>query len=307
MTSPLVSVIVPLHNGRDLIEPCLASIPPDVEVVVVDDCSGDGAPDLVAERFPTARLLHNERNLGFGSTANRGLRAARGRVRIVLNSDARLTPGALEPLLAAFDDEGIGVAGPRLTFADGSHQTSAASFPTVGSIVAGSFLLNDVYRRLRPNGRFRWELGLARRDHDRSQDVDWVKGACLAIHARCLEDTGGFDEGYFMYGEETDLCLRARQAGWRVRYVAEALVVHLGGGSTGDPVVHAQRFLRSEARFMERAYGSAVLRRWRAARLVGASVKLAVLALPALGSRRVRNRWRWQATVVRELARRSSV
>jgi N-acetylglucosaminyl-diphospho-decaprenol L-rhamnosyltransferase len=298
--STSVAVIVPLFNGRELISDCLDSIPRGTEIVVVDDGSSDGAPELVEQDFPFVRLLRNERNLGFGSTANRGLCSTSATVRVVLNSDARLRPGALEALVREFEaDEGVGIAGPRLVFPDDSHQTSAASFPTIGSIITGSFLLNDLYRAVRPNAHFRWELGMARRDHDTTHDVEWVKGACLTIRDRCFVDTGGFDSSYYMYAEETDLCWRAQQASWTVRYVADATVEHLGGGSTGDPSVHARRMLKSERLLMKRIYGEGVERRWRMARAAGAATKIVVLAPAALVSRRARLRFRWQASALR--------
>lgn len=304
MTATSVSVVVPLHNGADIIEACVDSIPPGVEVVVVDDASTDGADALVAERYPHVRLSHNDRNLGFAGTANTGLAIATGAVRIVLNSDARLRPGALEHLVAAFDDASVGIAGPRLVFPDGSHQTSAARFPTVASFVSGAFAVNEVYRRLFPNRRFRWELGLSRSDHDHSAEVDWVHGTCIALSRECFETTGGFDTGYHMYVEECDLCWRARQEGWRVRYVAEAVVEHIGGASGGgDPTRQARYNLAGEARFMERAYGTAVLRRWRIARLASSAVKALVFAPLALFDARVRQRLRWHLTAIRELSR----
>src|SRR5207237_7758926 len=100
----------------------------------------------------------NERNVGFGATANHGLAEAGGDVRIVLNSDARLRPRAIEQLVAPFADPAIGICGPRLLFPDGSHQLSAAKFPTVGRLIAGSFALNEVYRTVFPRRQFRWEL-----------------------------------------------------------------------------------------------------------------------------------------------------
>ncbi len=247
--------------------------------------------------------MRNPKNLGFGATSNRGLRAASGHVRIVLNSDARFTPGAMERLAAACSETGVGIAGPRLVFADGSHQTSAAAFPTLLSVISGSFLLNDIVRRVFPKRQLRFELGMAKVDHDHDHDVDWVKGACLAITSDCFAATHGFDEAFYMYVEEVDLCWRAREAGLRVRYVSDARVVHLGGGSTGDPSVHAQRLLRSEARFWRRMRGDAVIPRLQMARFVGAAVKIVLLAAPALFSRRAcaRLRWQWSAltTVVR--------
>lgn len=291
---PRIAVVVPLYNGRDLIGDCLRSIDEGVEVIVVDDGSSDGAPDIVARDFPTVTLLHNEQNRGFGATCNRGLRATDAPVGVVLNSDARLRPGALAALAGALSGPAVGIAGARRVFPDGSHQTSVARFPTPTSIVTGSFLLNELFERIFPERRFPWTLGLSRREHEHDRDAEWVTGTCLAIRRDCFEATGGFDEDYHLYVEETDLCWRAWQAGWRVRYVAAAVVVHLGGGSTGDPSLHARRFLRSEARFMSRAYGPDALRRWRLARASSAVLKIPLLALPALVDRRVRDRLRWQ-------------
>ena len=301
-----MSVVVPLYNGRDIIGACLSSVPPDVEVIVVDDGSTDGAPERVAAEFPRARLTRNERNLGFGATANHGLELARGAVRIVLNSDARLRPGALERLVAEFDDPTIGICGPRLVFPDGTHQLSAARFPTVGRLVAGSFALNEMYRAVFPSGQFRWEMGMARRDHDESRDVDWVQGTCLAISATCFERTHGFDPAYKMYVEECDLCWRARQLGFRSRYVADAVVEHIGAASgDGDPGRQARHNLEGEARFLAKAYGPEVLPRWRAARIASSAGKLVLLAPLGLVDRRARQRLRWHAAAVRQLVRRA--
>ncbi len=116
VTKRSVSVIVPLFNGRDRVDWCLDSVPDHAELIVVDDVSTDGAPDYVEHEHPRATLLRNDVNAGFGTTANRGLFAASGDVRVVLNSDARLLPGALEQLSRAFDDPNVGIAGPRLQF-----------------------------------------------------------------------------------------------------------------------------------------------------------------------------------------------
>src|SRR5205085_1652496 len=128
---------------------------------------------------------------------------------------------------------------------------------------------------------------------------DWVQGTCLALAEDCLADIGGFDEGFYMYAEEMDLCWRARAHGWRVRYISDAVVEHVGGGSTGDPAVHARRSMHSEARFMAHAYGRKVLPRWRAARVVGALIKIPLLAPAGVVDRRPRDRLRWQVAALR--------
>ena len=96
-------------------------------------------------------------------------------------------------------------------FPDGSHQTSAANFPTIAGVLAGSFLLGEVYQRFRPGNPVSWQLALSRDQHVEDRDVDWVSGTCLAVTRSCLDDTGGFDEAYHLYVEETDLCWRAHR------------------------------------------------------------------------------------------------
>jgi len=291
-------VIVPLHNGADLIAACLASVPSDVELIVVDDASQDGAPDVVAEGFPAAILLRNDHNLGFAATCNHGLRRSRAPIKVLLNSDARLQDGALDALIAAFEDPAVGIAGPRLVFPDGRHQVSAASFPTPTKLFVGGLGVTELLGTVWPRGARALELGMPKRDHCADQDVDWVMGTCLAIHERCLADVGGFDEGYFLYVEETDLCLRASRAGWRVRFVAGGTVEHDIGGSIED-LADARRQLAGEARYMLMSSGPATLVRWRVARTLGAALRIVLLAVPSLVSAATRQRLRWQASALR--------
>lgn len=278
-----VSVIVPLHNGESFIGGCLASVPPEAELIVVDDASEDDAPEVVRQRFPRAVLVRNDRNLGFAATCNRGMAISTRPIKVLLNSDARLHPGVLDQLVAAFDDPTVGIAGPRLVFPGGGHQVSAASFPTPLRLLLGS-------------------LRMARRDHRVDHDVDWVMGTCLAIHERCLADVSGFDERYFLYVEETDLCWRAQQAGWRVRYVAGGTVDHDIAGSIAERS-DARRHLAGEARFMLTTGGPGTLFRWRIARSVGAVLRIGALGIPALWSDGARTRLKWQLSALRNAFR----
>ncbi len=289
-----VSVVVPVHGHIELTARCLASVPDWAEVVVVDDGSEEDVRSSLCHRFPGARFMRHASQQGFATAANTGLSAATGEVRVVLNSDARFTPGALEALVGAFGDQAVGIAGPRLVFPGGTHQISAAAFPTPLRVLAGSFALNEAYRVLFPRGHFPLELGMARLDHGADHDVDWVVGACIAIRDRCLGDTGGYDPGYPFYVEETDLCWRARAAGWRVRYMASAVVEHEGGASSALPGAQARSLLTGEARFMARAYGEESLRRWWASRVLGSLVKGSAFGLLAPFSKRMRRRAEWQ-------------
>ncbi|HZT66408.1 MAG TPA: glycosyltransferase family 2 protein [Acidimicrobiales bacterium] len=296
---PSLSVVIPAYGRYDLVEQAVSSVDVAAEVIVVDDCSPGGVPDGVESWSPGLRLIRNPVNLGFGATANRGLAAAGGQVRVVLNSDARPRPGALSALLEAFrGDPAVGIAGPRLVFPDGSHQLSAARDPTAARVLAGSFALNDAVRGLFPGVRFPWEFGMSRVDHASSHDVDWVMGACICIRDVALADVEGFDTNYYMYLEEADLCYRARQGGWKIRYVAEAVVEHEGHGSGRDPAEHARRLVSSERRYFEKTYGPASLRGWRRSRLLGSVLKMAAFSVPALLDRRLRDRFRWHWAAV---------
>jgi hypothetical protein len=292
-----ISVVVPVHNRLDLVRRCLASLPPGIETIVVDDFSTEDVSSVIDTEFPHVRVLRNTTNRGFAATANRGLRVATGEMRVVLNSDARVREGALEALSHPFADPRVGIAGARLFFPDGSHQISAARFPTPARIAVGTFGLHDRFRTRWPGLRLPLEFGMAATDHEYSHEVDWVVGTCLAIRKECLEDLDGFDEGFYMYGEETDLCWRARQRGWRVCYCATSEVEHEGGASLPARGVHPRRILEGEVRFLQRAYGEGVLPRWRAARVVGGSLKILASSIAGLLSveGRRRARWHWQA------------
>ncbi len=298
---PSVTVVVPVHGRLELAQRCIASIPQWAEVVVVDDGSPQDARSRLQPTCPRARFIVHEEAKGFAGAANAGLEAAGGEVRVVLNSDARLMPGALEALTAAFADPSIGIAGPRLVFPDGSHQTSASRFPTPLRLLTGSFALNEAYRAIRPRSRFPFELGMARAEHRSDRDVDWVIGACIALRDTCLVELGGYDDEYPFYVEETDLCWRARQRGWRVRYVASATVVHEGGASSAPPALLAEHLLQGEARFMVRAYGERSLPRWWASRVLGSAIKASAFGALAPFDSRMRNHAQWQRSALAHL------
>ncbi|MBK1643688.1 glycosyl transferase [Thiocapsa imhoffii] len=232
--SPTVSVIIVSFNTRDLLVECIETLiaqagPVSYEIIVVDNASRDGSADRVAERFPDVVLIRSELNLGFAAANNLGFTAARGRYLVLLNSDAFLTPGALERAVAEMDaDPGIGLGGARLIGRDGAWQPSARMFPSL----LNEFLTLSGLAARYPRSRFFGAFDRTWADPLAPADVDWVPGAFSILRHDLLDRIGAFDESFFLYYEEVDLCRRVHAAGLRVRYWPDVVVVHIGGESS---------------------------------------------------------------------------
>lgn len=224
-----VTVAVVSHRCEDLLVDCLASLRDTrdvaMHVVVVDTASGDGTPD--AARRAGVEVVALTGNVGFGRANNLVIRGARTPAVLVLNPDTVLPPGALRACLdELWARPEVGVLTPRLVGRDGRlDRRCRRGFPT--PLAAAGFLTG--LDRL-PGPRIRAYT----RGHlpdDRPCDVTATSGAFMLLRTAALRETGGFDERYFMYGEDVDLCLRLAARGWRCRYWPGAEVVHVGGGS----------------------------------------------------------------------------
>jgi hypothetical protein len=229
-----VSVIIVSYNTRDLLRECLRDVTAGLkqfanEIFVVDNVSRDGSAEMVKAEFPYVRLVRADVNLGFAAANNRALELARGRYVILLNSDAFPGAEALRRAVEHMENEPeVGIGGARLVGRDGSLQPSARMFPSP---------LNDLLTLTGLAARFPKSRFLGRPDrswansHD-AADVDWVPGAFSIVRRSVLDEIGHFDERFFLYYEEVDLCRRVKQAGYRVRYWPDVTVVHLGGESS---------------------------------------------------------------------------
>lgn len=270
--SPDVSVIVVSLDTKGYLARCLEAIPRaasgiDAEVIVVDNGSADGTQRMVTDRFPGVRLIPNARNLGFGAANNVGARAAHGRAILVLNSDCELEAGALTLMVTALQrDPAIGAVLCRLVNGDGSLQPSVhATLPSVVSLLGDLVLLSSLRHRLyRTTVLHRWLLRGAMRRHESSHDVAWGGGACILIRRAVWEEVGGFDERFFMYWEDVDLCKRLGDAGYRLRYVADAVASHHWGKSTAQrPAAMLRESYRSRLAYFEKHFpgvGSVIAR-----------------------------------------------
>ncbi len=227
-----MAVAIVNWNTRDLLRACLASVSAEerVQVVVADNGSGDGSVEMVRREFPSVTLVVSPENPGYGAAANRALARCSAEYVLLLNSDTRVRPGALEALRDYLDrHERAAIVGPRLVHQDGTPQASCFPFP----------------RPLRPLTR----SGAGSVRHDRAGPVPWVVGAALGIRRGAFEAVGGFDESYHMFFEEVDLSYRLAKAGWETHFTPDAEVVHLVGASTRQR--RAEMLLRTRLSSLE--------------------------------------------------------
>lgn len=277
MNRPDVSIIIVSWNTSDYLERCLAAIPRaaaglTIEVIVVDNGSTDGTQAMLAEKFPRVRVIQNPENLGFGRANNIGARASQGRTILFLNSDCELQASALKAMVSALDrDPSLGAVFCRLLNPDGTLQPSVhSSFLSPWSTIGDLFFLSSLrYAVYRTPVLHRWLLWRTVRAHGEAHDVAWGGGACLLISRAALEATGGFDERFFMYCEDMDLCKRIREAGYRLRYLPEPSAIHHWGKSTAQlPAAMLREAYKSRVYYFQKhfpGWGSSVAH-WMALR-----------------------------------------
>jgi N-acetylglucosaminyl-diphospho-decaprenol L-rhamnosyltransferase len=228
----MLAIIIVSFNARADLDECLGSVyahPPTMTpfaVVVVDNASTDGSPEMVRNRWPSVRLIALPANLGFAAANNVGIRATSGDLILLLNSDTVITPGALDGLVSALQaDPRAAIAGPRLVDAQGVPELS------FGRMV-GPF--NELRQKLLGRLFLRRAPGMAaavgRRLRQRAYH-DWVSGACLLVWREAADAAGLLDERYFMYLEDVDFCAAIRAQGRTVLFVPEVEIVHLRGRS----------------------------------------------------------------------------
>ena len=246
-----VDVVVVSYNSRDTLRDCVEPLVglPGVGVTIVDNASSDGSLEAVDD-LPI-QAIDAGRNGGFGFGCNVGLAAGSAPYVLFLNPDARMGREALARLVAALDEEsGVAIVGPRL-LEDGDRLVpSMRRYQRTGSTWAQALFLHRLLRRAR------WANEIVRDDavYDHVAYPEWLSGACLLARREVLERLGGFDEGFFLYCEDMDLCARVRAAGHRVRYEPSAVVHHEGGRSAPRASLFAV-LARSRARFAGVHYG----------------------------------------------------
>jgi N-acetylglucosaminyl-diphospho-decaprenol L-rhamnosyltransferase len=232
-SEPDLAVVVVNYNTGQYVTRCVRSAVESagdarLEVVLVDNASVDGSAERAAADHPEVTLIRNDANRGFAAAANQGMAATSAPFILLLNPDAEVLSGTLGGFVkVARDHARAGAVGALVRDPDGSVYPSARKVPTLGEALGHAFLGPFV-----PN-RFSKSYTMADWDRRTERSVEWVSGSCVLLRRRALDEVGLFDEGYFMYVEDVDLCTRLRRAGWEVRFSPELEVVHIGGVSTG--------------------------------------------------------------------------
>jgi GT2 family glycosyltransferase len=224
-----ISIILVNYNGADVLIDCLNSlekfIPQDnCEIIVVDNNSQDNSVDILNDKFPHIKLIKLPKNVGFGSGNNAGAKVAKGEFIFLLNTDTILESNILPHLIELMSENpDVGIIGPKLLFPDKSFQISFS--PEIS--IKGEFTA----RKLHKNAENKNKLHIIEEDFQDIKEVDIVVGAAFFIRADLFNLLGGFDEKFFMYFEESDLCQRVRNKGYKVLYTPHVSLIHIRGYS----------------------------------------------------------------------------
>jgi N-acetylglucosaminyl-diphospho-decaprenol L-rhamnosyltransferase len=257
-----------LDSVRSLLADTSAGGPP--AVVVVDNASTDDSVTTLRAAVPSVAVVETGRNLGYAAAANRGIARTDAPVVAVCNADVRVQPGAGAALLRRLDAEpDLAAVGPAIVEPDGTRYPSARRVVSAADAVGHGTLV-----RVWPGNPYTRRYRQLDADPDQPRDVDWVSGAAVWLRRAALDAVGGWDERYFMYVEDVDLCWRLRRGGWRVGFEPAATVVHVQGASTAR---HPYRMIAAHHRSLLR-FAARRWRGWRRALLAPAAVYLGARA-----------------------------
>jgi GT2 family glycosyltransferase len=298
-----LSIVIVTWNAREVLLDALASIEREVrsrrdagrietETIVVDNGSVDGSAEAARAAHPWAEVIALPENVGFAAGNNVGLRRAKGRHCLLLNSDTVVLPDALERCVRFLDAHpDVGVVGPQLLNPDGTKQNCIHNYPGFATELVPKGVLETLLPRRFPSKR---------REHAGPIDVEAVLGACLFVRREVLEDVGLMPEDYFFFLEETDWCFRIRQAGWRIVHLPDARVIHIFGASTKKKVPAETRieYHRSLYHFFEKNRGPGAARAVRVLRVAKGMFYAVSGLLLAPFSARQRDRWRQNLRVL---------
>jgi GT2 family glycosyltransferase len=278
MTSPDLSIVIVSYNAGASLRRCLRSLTPanremNWEIIVVDNQSTDGLPSSLKAEFPHVQFFENEINLGFGRAFNQGAKMARSDFVLSLNGDTEPEAESLALLLDQMRSAPrAGAVGPKLLLPNGQNAVSAFRFPTLLRPTIDS-------RFIRIFAGERFSLGYPAGDPrlQRGGSVDWISGACVLFRKEAIREVGYFNDRYFMYFEDVDVCRRLWDAGWEVLYCTRARVTHEGGASSTG-LQGRLAFERQRSRLVYFSeHGSrvayALMRLWTAVASIGRSLR----------------------------------
>ncbi|HLX86813.1 MAG TPA: glycosyltransferase family 2 protein [Terriglobales bacterium] len=253
-----VSVVVVVWNAQKYVIECLDSLQQqcdklDLEVIVVDNASSDGTPELVAQRYPGFHLIRNSENVGFAKANNIGIGQSSGEYVCLVNSDVKFTDDCITPMLeylAGHSD--VAMLGPKMLAADGHVRRSTMRFPTLWNSFCRSVGLDILFK----HSRFFGGLLMADFDHRTTAEVEVLNGWFLVVRRSALQRVGVWDPAFFMYGEDIDWCYRFRQAGEKIVFFAGAEAIHYGGASSANAPIRFQlEMWRASLQYWQKHHG----------------------------------------------------
>jgi hypothetical protein len=251
-----LSIVIVNWNTLELLRNCLNSLIKNIrsvslEIFVTDNGSTDGSPKMVEDEFPNVRLIKNTVNLGFAKANNQAIKQAQGRYILLLNSDTLAHDSSIEGLVAFMEQTpSAGMAGLQLLNEDGSFQNSVANAPTLLTELTNKSLLRALFPNRYPGKEFRPQSPI---------EVESLIGACLMVRAETIKAIGLLDEDYFFFFEETDWCLRAKNAGWKIMFHPNLFLYHLQGKTAAIVPANARiEYWRSRYTFFKKHYGKTV-------------------------------------------------
>jgi GT2 family glycosyltransferase len=281
--SSTVSTLVVCWNNRDFLSRCLESVPAGSELIVVDNGSTDGSGDLVVERFPSARLVRLDQNVGFAAGVNRAAAEATGTYLLLLNPDAEATPRAIERLSSFLDEQADcgAVAGRLLSMTEQPQRAlHAGRLPTMPSLAMELLLV----KRLWPRNPITRRAEAADLDETVTGRIERTASCCLMMRRAAFDQVNGFDEQFTpAWFEDADLCKRLIEAGWSIYVVPSAVFRHMGGASVRT-LGRARRkriFYRNMERYVRKHYGRIGAAAVRTMLVTGMGLRVAASALRA--------------------------
>jgi hypothetical protein len=300
-----VAVAVVNYNTRELLARCLETVLSEgaAHVVVVDNASTDGSAPYVRDRFPGVQVIENVANVGYGAAANQAMRHTSQPFVLLLNADTEIQPGCVAALAAhGGRSPRAGIVAPAIVTASGTPECSYFPFPGTLDWLLENEPLAPLVRRL-PALRQR---SISFQPADEPRRVPWVMGCAMLLRRDAMTSVHEFDESYFMYYEEVDLCRRMTQAGWEVHFTPAARVTHVGGASTSQYRTEMLiRHFQSSQQYYSRHYSGVRLGFWRAVMHVKRMALLArdsarLLKVTDPGERRILEDQRraWLATAI---------
>ncbi len=256
---PQVSVIIVSYNVRGFLENLLASLRKalariDSEIIVIDNFSDDDTVDILKKSHPEIKLIENRTNVGFGRANNQAVKASSGKYLLLINPDSVVEENTVEEMLKFLDSHpDAGAAGCRILNADGSlQQACRRSFPTPWVALSKIFGLSALFPKSKLFGRY----NLTYLDPKEVHEVDAISGSFMFMERSVFDEVGGFDEDYFMYAEDIDLCFKIKQAGYKVYYTPATNIIHFKGESTRSSSFNrTYEFYRAMSIFVRKRYG----------------------------------------------------